>query len=178
MLTRRLFPSLALFLASCVGIGSDGRSYPSLVRRPIENGMAVSTVPAAPKSVAPSATDVDALAARIAPLTVQSAKGKAAFDAAYGSTADQVRGAQNVAVLDESWVAANVSLSALDGKRMDSVSALAGLDMLYTERMKAIAEGTASGGTDQIVAARDVALGVVDGQNDRLDGLKAMLKRP
>jgi hypothetical protein len=178
MLTRRLFPSLALFLASCVGIGGDGRTYPSLARRPIENGMAVSTVPVAKPAPVPQAADAAALASRIAPLSAQAAKGKNAFDTAYSATADQVRGAQGAAVLDESWVAANLSLSVLDSKRMDSVSALAGLDMLYTERLKAIAEGTAAGGTEQIAAARDVALGVVDGQNDRLDALKAMLAKP
>lgn len=172
---RRLLPSLALFLASCAGLGNDGRGYPSLARRPMANG---ATAIATPVPVPPSADDAAALSGKIAPLLAQADKGKTGFDAAYGKVENDVRTAQGAPVLTESWVAAHVSLSTLESARDDSVSALAGLDVLYAERLKAIAEGTTSGGADDIGRARDTVLAVVDNQNDRLDALKAMLKRP
>ena len=132
----------------------------------------------APVAGQPSADDIAALSGKIAPLVVQADKGKAGFDAAYSKVEGDVRAAQGAPVLAENWVAAHVSLSTLESARDDSVLALAGLDVLYAERLKAIAEGKSSGGADQIGLARDAVLGVVDSQNDRLDALKAMLKRP
>jgi hypothetical protein len=89
-----------------------------------------------------------------------------------------VRAAAGSAVSSEPWVAAQTSLSTLESARNGSVSALASLDVLYVERSNAIADGKATGGTEQIDAARRTALTMVDSQNDRIDALKSKLAQP
>ncbi|MCC6481149.1 MAG: hypothetical protein IT554_01905, partial [Sphingomonadaceae bacterium] len=69
-------------------------------------------------------------------------------------------------------------LARLEHARYDSVSALASLDTLYAERMKALAAGDVRGGVTEILAARRAALVKVDAQNDRVDALKATLRQP
>ncbi len=78
----------------------------------------------------------------------------------------------------ESWVTAQLAISALEAARNDSVSALASLDTLYVERSNALAEDQAKGGVEQIDAARKVALAIVDAQNDRIDAVKGRLAQP
>ena len=182
MSTRNFLSTLVLFLAGCVGMGYDNRSYPSLTRRPAEANVASAPV----ASVAPPAVvtapaisdDFAALAPTIEALSAQARDGEAAFEAAYGRVSDQVRSATNAAISSEAWVAANLGISALESARNGSVSALASLDTLYADRMNAIAQGKSTGGADRIDSARRAALAIVDTQNDKLDGLKAALPQP
>lgn len=170
MRASRLLSSLALLLSGCAGPMSN---YPSLARRPIEN--APIAEPAAPP---PPAAPDPALDAQVATLTKQLDSGAAAFDAAYAKADRAVGAAGNAAVSSDAWVAAQLSISALEAARNDSVSALASLDTLYVDRENAVADGRARGGMEAIDAARTRALATVDSQNDRLDALKARLPQP
>ncbi|WP_028055859.1 hypothetical protein [Sphingobium bisphenolivorans] len=167
---RRLLPSLALILSGCA---SSFHGYPSLAKRAIED--APFAEPAA--QPAPAATDA-APSKDIDRLTAQAKTGEAAFDQAYAKADRATRAASGAAVSSDAWVAAQTAISALESARNDSVSALASLDVLLVERNNAIADGKASGGIEAIDAARASALAIVDGQNDRLDGLKARLAQP
>jgi multidrug resistance efflux pump len=171
MSIRRFIPTVALLLSGCAGAHE---SYPSLARRPIETAPIAEVTTPAPVVVA-----VDPkLAAEIAQLKVQAEKGRAAFDTAYARAEKLTGAAAGAAVSSDAWVAAQQAISNLEAARNDSISALASLDTLYVERTKAVADGKAQGGTEAIDAVRTVVLANVDGQNDRVDGLKGRLKQP
>ncbi|NIJ16814.1 hypothetical protein [Sphingobium vermicomposti] len=170
MMLRRLLPSIALFLSGCAGTLTG---YPSLAKRSIENA------PMGEAAAAPIPAQADpALQTQVNRLAGQAQAGAAAFDQAYPTAERMVRAAAGSAVSTEAWVAAQTSLSTLESARNDSVSALASLDVLYVERANAIADGKASGGTEQIDTARRTALAMVDSQNDRIDALKSTLAQP
>jgi hypothetical protein len=178
MKLTRLLSSFALFLAGCAQMGNDGRGYPSLSRRPVEMGGTVAQIVPATAQQAQLAEDTSDLTATLAVLVERLRQGARAFDAAYARTAHHVGAAAGAAVSSESWVIANLGISALESARNESVSALASLDTLYIERMKSISEGKVAGAAEAIDAARREALGTVDDQNDRLDGLKSRLRQP
>lgn len=162
-------------------MGQDGRSYPSLARRPAETarvGGEVPPDPAAQPEQGEARPADPALARELAVLAAQADKGKGAFDALYAQVGPGIRGTSGAAVSSEAWVSAQVELARLEEARYDSVFALASLDTLYANRMKAMADGTAQGGLAEILAARTSALAAVDGQNDRIDDLKAALRQP
>ena len=170
MMLRRLLPSLALFLSGCTGTLTG---YPSLAKRSIENA------PIGESAPAPIVAQADpALQAEVDRLAGQAQAGATAFDQAYATADRLVRAAAGSAVSSEAWVAAQTSLSTLESARNGSVSALASLDVLYVERSNAIADGKATGGIEQIDAARRTALTMVDSQNDRIDALKSKLAQP
>lgn len=170
MILRRLLPSLALFLTGCAGTLTG---YPSLAKRPIEN------VPMGETAAAPAPVEADpALLAEVSRLSGQAQGGSAAFDKAWPAADRAARAAAGAAVSSEAWVTAQLAVSTLEAARNDSVSALASLDTLYVERSNAVSEGKARGGTEQIDAARKVALAIVDSQNDRIDALKGRLAQP
>lgn len=170
MMLRRLLPSIALFLSGCAGTLTG---YPSLAKRSIENA------PMGEAAAAPIPVQVDpALQTEVDRLAGQAQAGAATFDEAYPTAEKMVRAAAGSTVSSESWVAAQTSLSTLESARNGSVSALASLDVLYVERANAIADGKATGGTEQIDAARKTALAMVDSQNDRIDALKNKLTQP
>ncbi|MFY9351380.1 hypothetical protein [Sphingobium sp.] len=170
MTPRRLLAALALLLSGCAGAPE---TYPSLAKRPIESAPVADVAP----PPAPVPADA-ALSAEIASYVEQADKGAAAFDAAHDKADRAVRAAAGAAVSSDAWVAAQVAISALEAARNDSVSALASLDTLYVQRSNAVADGKATGGLDDIDAARAAALSLVDQQNDRIDAMKARLPQP
>lgn len=179
MSIRPLVALLAFLLSACAGgVGSDGRGFPSLARRPAETqGAGGGEEAAAEVLVAPPAED-PALKDRIATLARQAEQGGAKFDHLYRQVAGSIRVSAGAAVSSEQWVTAQQSLGRLEQARYDSVYALASLDVLYIERMKDVADGKAGGGVEEVGVARDKALAMVDSQNDRVDKLRAALKRP
>lgn len=170
MIRSRILPSLALFLSGCAGAPGN---YPSLAKRAVEG--APMARPSAPPVSAPADS---ALATELAKLTAQAEAGRNAFDERYAGAEKLARAASGAAISSEAWVSAQQAVSALESARNDSVSALASLDMLYVQRMSAIADGKASGGEAEIDSARAAALAIVDSQNDRIDALKAQLSQP
>lgn len=177
MAIRPFIPSLALLLGGCAVGSADGvAGYPSLARRPIERQEAAAEAPA-PVPVGIPVVD-SALEEQLAKLSAQVKAGATAFERSYGEAGRLAQRAAGSDVSSEAWVAAQVALSDLETARNDSVSALASLDTLYVERANAIADGKAKDGLDAIDSARTDALAVVDGQNDKLDVLKATLRQP
>ncbi|CAN5270542.1 hypothetical protein BH10PSE12_BH10PSE12_09070 [soil metagenome] len=174
MTLRPLLSLLALALAGCTSAVSG--VYPSLAKRPMESGVA-SSAPAIAQPPAPPVDD-PALNADIARLSAQAQAGSTAFDSAYPEAEGQARAAAKASVSSEAWVAAQVSLSGLESARNGTVSALAGLDILYADRVGAITDGKVQGGAEAIDTVRRATLALVDGQNDRLDRLKALLPQP
>lgn len=168
---RPLLPSLALLLAGCTP--APGGSYPSLAKRPIEGGGPVANAPAPSLPSAPMSDP--ALDSEVSKLELQAQAGSAAFDKAYPDAERRARAASPSAVSSEAWVAAQTAISGLESVRNDSVSALAGLDTLYSQKINAIADGQAANGQDTIDMVRRDVLAIVDSQNDRLDRLKALL---
>ncbi|AUW57193.1 hypothetical protein C1T17_02900 [Sphingobium sp. SCG-1] len=176
MMLRPLLSSLALFLTGCAAAVGGGDGYPSLARRPVESQDY--ETPAAAPSVPAPAVAVPADDAELSRYAAQASAGAANFDKAYADAERLTRAASGAAISSDPWVAAQAAISALEAARNDSVSALAALDTLYTERTNAIADGKATGTLDAIDAARGQALAAVDAQNDRLDALKAKLAQP
>lgn len=167
---RRLLAALALFLSGCAGAP---QSYPSLAKRPVESAPVAKISPPS----APVPADA-ALSAEITKYVGQADKGAAAFDSAYAKADKAVRAASGAAVSSDAWIAAQVTISALESARNDSVSALASLDTLYVQRSNAVADGKAAGGLEDVDAARSAALALVDQQNDRIDAMKSRLPQP
>ncbi|MBK5264763.1 MAG: hypothetical protein JJE34_05950 [Alphaproteobacteria bacterium] len=173
MKLRAYIQMLALFLAGCASNGSG--SYPSLAKRPVEssNGAAVS----APVSQ-PGPVDT-ALEREVNGLMDKARAGAAAFDAHVHDAEQRVAAAKESAISSEAWVTAQVAISNLDSERYDSVFALASLDTLYVNRLKAVTANDArSSGVDMIDRARGDALVIIDRQNDILDALKNRLRTP
>ncbi len=167
MTPRRLIASLALILSGCAGAPG---SYPSLAKRSIESA----PMQEAPAPPIPQKADA-ALVAQIKGFTDQAARGASAFDTAFARADKAASAAKGAAVSSDAWVAAQVAISALEAARNDSISALASLDTLYVQRTNDVADGKASGGVDEIDAARKATLKMVDDQNDRIDAMKARL---
>jgi hypothetical protein len=172
MTFRPLLSLLALLLAACTGAVNG--VYPSLAKRPIESGGLASSPGSVTQPATPPVPD-PALDADIARLQAQADAGGAAFDKAYPEAERQARAASRTSVSSDAWVVAQTSLSGLETARNESVSALAGLDTLYADRVGAITDGKVQGGAEAIDAARRATLAMVDAQNDRLDALKALL---
>lgn len=178
---RRFLAIATLLLSACASMTQDGRGYPSLARRPAETARVGGELPpdlAARPDQGEAIPADPALRQQIAALVAQAEKGRGAFDALYAQVGPEIRGASGAAVSSEAWVSAQVELTRLEEARYDSVFALASLDTLYADRMKAQAEGTARGGIAEIMTARRGALVAVDAQNDRIDDLKAALRQP
>lgn len=173
MILRPFLSSLALLLTGCATGVADTSAYPSLARRPVETRDYETPVPATPATAPAASMDADA-----ARFVQQADAGASAFDKAYGDAERLARAASGSEVSSERWVAAQAAISGLEASRNDSVSALAALDTLYTERASAIADGKMSGDLTPLETARTRALAVVDSQNDRIDALKAMLAQP
>jgi hypothetical protein len=180
-MTKRHFSAIAaLLLSACTGAGQDGRGYPSLSKRPVETDRNAPVMPADPDPA--TLTDGQrpdpAFLKKLADLGAEVSNGDTLFTLAYNEAAGRIRVATSAPVSSETWVAAHVLLSKLEQARYHSAMAMAGLDTLYADRLKAIAEGKAKGGVTEIEAERKVALAIVDAQNDKVDALRAVLKEP
>lgn len=132
-------------LTSLCACGVSESSPPSLAHREIEGIMNQPMRAIAPVE---SASD-SALAARIAELVDQAEAGQADFAAALPRAQSAVGSAGGIE--SESWIAAQLSLSALDSARSDTTAALAELDTI-------LAQQTSSGQpaeTERLIAARE-----------------------
>jgi len=172
---RRLAAFLALFALAPVATEAQTRSSPpSLAKRPIESRDR--SVPA-PKPVEPAATD-PALSAEVAKLGQQAASGDAAFQQQIAQGRTAIGAASSAAPNSEAWIAGQVAISSLDSARYDSVSALAGLDVLYVSKQDSTDAARVQADVATIDPVRARVLATVDAQNDALDSLRKALRQP
>ena len=177
MILRRLLTALAFLVAGFPSVqAAQNGGYPSLAKRPIESAGTRRQEQAAAPVAAPAPDP--ALIAEVQKLKDDAQSGATAFDGAFAEAQRSVNAAAGSDVSSEAWVVAQQSISALDAARNASVSALASLDVMYIDRLNAIADGKVAGGDGEIDSARIAALAIVDAQNDRLDAIKARLRQP
>ena len=167
-----------LLLPGCAG--EDGRGYPSLAKRAVENvdaDTAPMTEGGAPSEKGDAATD-KAFSLRLADISMRAKDADTLFELALAENAQRVRAARNAAVLSENWVLAHIALGKIEKARSGSLIALAELDRLHADRLGAIYDGKASDGTAELETAIASASALVDRQNSEIDKLQAMLLQP
>lgn len=156
------FPILLLACA-----GPEGEA-PSLAPRPIE-GILDQPVHA----IEPvESVDNAALAAEIETLVGRAEAGHHTFSARYPATRDAVTAASGAALESESWIAAQLALSALDSARSSTVEALGMLDGILAEQALAGAPSE----TQRLLAARERVSALYEDQNALYDPLNRMLR--
>ncbi|MEO1168583.1 MAG: hypothetical protein AAFW97_07745 [Pseudomonadota bacterium] len=165
MIIRRITLGLPLILMACAG--PEGEP-PSLATRPIE-GVLDEPV----RGIAPVPSENDpALAAEIDRLVNQATAGEQDFTAAYPATRRAVDAADGSSAESESWIEAQLAVSALDAARAETITALGQLDAI-------LADQTVRGQPaeiDRLVAARDRVATLYAAQNERYDALNARLR--
>ena len=160
--------------------GEDGRGYPSLAKRAVENAD-VDNAPVTESKAAPDEGDVAknmAFSRRLEDLSARVKGADTLFELALAENAQRVRAARNAAVLSENWVLAHIALGKIEKARSGSLIALAELDRLYADRLGVIYDGKAPGGTAELETAIASASALVDRQNSEIDKLQAMLQQP
>ena len=160
-----------LMTIGSLGGCAAGIDSPSLAPRPIEARFNAPEAPLPPPAPPPPADA--SLTAQVASLLQQLRAGQTAFDAALPAAQAAVAGAG--APQSESWIVAQLRLSALEGARGPSTLALGAIDALLLGRADAVARGAAEGGVAELAAAQAEAERTVQAQQARLDGLRARL---
>lgn len=174
---RRAAAFLALFAIGTVDAQAQTRgTYPSLAKRPAETRDRLNeTVTPAP--VQPAAPD-PALVTQVSQLQTQATAGDTAFKSEVDKNRASIAAASGTAPMSESWVAAQMAISAADSARYESVAALAGLDTLSVERQDTTDGARAAADLATIDPVRTSVLALVDQQNDTLDALRKTLTQP
>lgn len=173
----RTFLLCGLFLLpGCVG--EDGRGYPSLARRAVENAE-IGSAPVTEEKALPAGSVTDeAFARTLSDIAMRMKNADTLFDLAYAENAQRIRSARNAAVLSENWVLAHIALGKLEKARSGSLIALAELDRLHADRLAAIYDGKTVGGITELETAIASASAAVDRQNSEIDTLQAILQQP
>ncbi|HEX7871443.1 MAG TPA: hypothetical protein VF475_00935 [Sphingobium sp.] len=169
---RRLAALIALLLFGSIESVQAQRSYPTLARRPVESRdrdaeivKAAVDRPAVPPLDTATVTELTRLGG-------QATTAGQGFDQDFAASDRLVAAAGNAAPASESWVVAQEAISALDARRFESVTALAGMDRIYVAQLDKGGDSAAVEGYRAPVAA------MVDRQNDRLDSLRGRLAQP
>ena len=162
----RFVPLLPLLLlaAGCIAAEADP---PSLGPRAIEG---VLDEPA--RAIAPVASaDDPALAARIGELVAEAEAGDARFAEQLPAAEQAVSRAAGSVAESEAWIVAQVELSALEGARSPTTTALGALDEIFARQ----AIDGAPAETEALSTARERVAALYEGQAERFSALQAML---
>jgi hypothetical protein len=156
---------LALFLASsgCAGSGD----FPSLAKRPFEDGTAV----AAPAVVPLEASDAARLS-RIARALSLANGGRSAFETEYDAAQRAVAASGSAG--SESWINAQLAISRLEPLREPAQTALANI----IDEQRKLATGAASSDANAVAAAVAQIESIRNDQADKSDRLLARITRP
>lgn len=148
--------------------------FPSLSKRPYEDGAAIGS----PAPVAPAtAANLPApLQAEVSRALAKSGDAHEKFLSNLPGVKNRVNAAGRSSISSESWVVAQMDLSALELIRSPSVNALADIDTLYLERLTAEYEGEQPGGAQIIAKHRKQIQDQVKAQQDEIDSMKARLR--
>ena len=162
---------LGLSLSACAMQAGD---FPSLAKRPYENG------PAMDDSAAPPPAQMDvlppALRNAVDLALRQSNSAHQAFLADLPKVKESVTAARNAAPSSESWVVAQMQLSSLEMDRSPSISALADMDMLYMQRLDQEFTGEAKGAAVLIAQSRERIAAQVSSQQAEIEKLKSTMR--
>lgn len=156
---------LPILLLACAG--PEGEA-PSLAPRPIEN---ILDEPIHAIEPVESTSDA-ALAAEIDMLVRQAESGHDTFTASFPATRDAVTAAAGRPLESESWIEAQLAVSALDSARSSTVEALGLLDGILAGQALAGAPSE----TQRLLAARERVAALYEEQNALYDPLNAMLR--
>ena len=172
---RRVAAFLALFALGSVDAHAEQRTFPSLARRPAElRGPQSEPTPAAVQPAAPDA----ALVQTVGDLQTRATTADAAFQTEIGKSRTSVSAANGAQPMSETWVVAQMSITAADSARYESVAALASLDTLNVERQNDVDGARVAADLATINPVRTRVLAMVDAQNDTLDSLRKTLTQP
>lgn len=166
-----LVPVLGLSLSACAMQSGD---FPSLAKRPYEDA------PAIEERIEVPAPEMEALPAdlgnSVAAAVRQSNTAHQVFLKNLPTVRQQVSAAQGAAPSSESWVVAQMQLSALEMDRSPSIAALADMDSLYAARLGAELDGAEQGAAVLIAKSRDRIVDQVASQQQQIDALKSRLR--
>lgn len=162
----RIAPLLALLLAA--GCSMPEADPPSLGPRAIEGVLDEPAYAIAPVASA----DDPALAARIAELVAEAEAGDARFAELLPPTERIVSRAAGSPAESEAWIVAQVELSALDGARSPTTTALGALDEIFARQ----AIDGAPAEAQRLAAARARVAALYEAQARRVSALQAMLR--
>ena len=166
-----LVPVLALSLSACAMQGSD---FPSLAKRPYEDGPAITDTAAPTPEV--MATLPAALGNAVDAAVRQSNTAHQAFLADLPNVKQSVSAARGAQPSSESWVVAQVQLSSLEMDRSPSISALADIDALYMERLDQEFSGEEKGAAAIIAQFRERIEAQVSSQQQEIEKLKSGMR--
>jgi hypothetical protein len=166
-------PVTLLFLSACTAAAGE-EDFPSLAKRAAEDQPFDQSTPVA---ATPSITQLPAdLAAQVAAAQNAGATAHTQFLRNLPAAERQVRAAAGVPRGSEQWVAAQVTLAALEIDTQPSASALSSLDRLYIARRNAELDGAAAGGAILIEKVRSQLAEQVAVQQQSIDALQARLR--
>lgn len=167
-------PLLWLAMISVTGCAMQQGDFPSLAKRPYEDGSAIfEPAPNPPSSISALPASVQAA---VDAAVVQSSTAHARFLRLLPSVKNRVNAARGSAVSSESWVVAQMDLAALEISRTPSVSALADIDDLYLAQLNAEFAAEISGGAETIEVKRAAVSAQVNNQQDEINLMKARLR--
>lgn len=165
-----LVPVLGLSLSACAQSGD----FPSLAKRAYEDA------PAIEERIEVPAPEMEALPADLGNLVAaavrQSNTAHQAFLKDLPAVRQRVSAARGAAPSSESWVVAQMQLSALEMDRSPSISALADMDALYMQRLGEELDGAEQGAAALIAKSRDRVADQVASQQQQIDALKSGLR--
>lgn len=150
MFARSVFFSLPVLLIA--GCGSNAGEFPSLAKRPIESQGETAT--AAPSPSAPGPSIGSAAQRRIETAIGLGESSEVSFNIALAAAQTAVESAKGAAFGSESWINAQMVLSALEQTQGPLKSAIADLD----EEARLFAESGGSGGLIVTAQARLAAI--------------------
>jgi len=165
-----LVPLTMISLSAC---SMQEGNFPSLAKRPFEDASTIVEPPAVPPVVS---SLPGPLQAAVDKAVTQSSTAHAEFLENLPGVQRRVNAAKGAAVSSESWVVAQMDLAALEIGRGPSVTALADIDALYTERLNSEFESENSGGAAIIASKREQISAQVRRQQDEIDAMKAKLR--
>tara|TARA_R110002124_G_scaffold166933_1_gene334308 strand:- start:44 stop:562 length:519 start_codon:yes stop_codon:yes gene_type:complete len=167
-------PLLLLTIIGLSGCAMQEGDFPSLAKRPFEDGPTI----AEPDSVVPppAASLSPAVQAAVEKATATSNAAHNEFLARLPAVQKQVRAARNSAVSSESWVVAQMEMAALEMTRSPSVEALADMDRLYLQQLQAEADGAAAGSAAIVAEQKQGIAEQVSKQQSAIDGLKDIIR--
>ena len=166
-----LVPILGLSLSACAMQSGD---FPSLAKRPYEDRPVIDQtieMPAPEMEALP-----DGLGNSVAAAVRQSNAAHQAFQKDLPNVRQKVSAAQGAAPSSESWVVAQMLLSALETQRSPSISALADLDSLYMRRLGEELDGAEQGAAALIAKSREKIADQVGSQQQQIEALKSRLR--